>query len=121
MLLGALYGMPTAQAVFKLPIVFLPYRLGPLVSGLFLTAVTTGKMGFRTLFSRLLRWWVNWRWYAAARLTAPLLALSLLLIFSFVNPDYLPAVLTADEKGSLLLSGRIKTGSDQFSSRWNSS
>ena len=107
LLLGAPSGIPAPQEVFqkRYPIVFLPYLLGPLVSGLFMIAVTSGKMGLQALFSRLLHWRISWRWYAAALLTAPLLTLVLLLIFSLFNPAYLPAIFTSGGKGTLLLTG----------------
>jgi membrane protease YdiL (CAAX protease family) len=107
LLLGAPSGMPAPQEVFeeRYPSVFLPYLLGPLVSGLFMIVLTSGKMGIQALFTRLLRWRVRWRWYAAALLTAPLLTLVLLLVFSLFNPAYLPAIFSSGEKGTLLLTG----------------
>jgi membrane protease YdiL (CAAX protease family) len=107
LILGAPHGMPTTQEQFErlYPIVFLPYLLGPLVSGLALTALVDGKAGFRELFSRLTKWRVNGRWYAIALLTAPLLAVSILLALSLVSPAFLPAIVTADDKLPLLLMG----------------
>jgi uncharacterized protein len=39
---------------------------GPLLAALVVTAVVDGRRGLRELGSRVLRWRVNWRWYAAA-------------------------------------------------------
>jgi uncharacterized protein len=40
--------------------------LGPSVAGILMTAIVSGKAGFRELFSRLRRWRVGARWYAVA-------------------------------------------------------
>lgn len=107
LLLGAPHGMPTTQEQFErlYPIVFLPYLLGPLVSGITLTAIVDGKAGFQELFSRLTKWRVSLRWYAIALLTAPFLAVAILLALSLVSPAFLPAIFTADDKLALLLMG----------------
>lgn len=104
LILGAPHGMPTTQEQFKrlYPIVFLPYLLGPLVSGIVLTALEDGKAGFRNLFSRLIAWRVNVRWYVIALLTAPLLTVAILLVLSLVSPAFLPAIFTADDKLAFL-------------------
>lgn len=107
LILGAPHGMPTTQEQFErlYPIVFLPYLLGPLVSGIALTAIVDGKAGFQELFSRLTKWRVNVRWYTIALLTAPFLAVAILLALSLVSPAFLPAIFTADDKLALLMMG----------------
>jgi membrane protease YdiL (CAAX protease family) len=107
LILGAPHGMPTTSEQFEelYPIVFLPYLLGPVISGMLLTALVDGRAGFRELLSRLLRWRVNGRWYALALLIAPLLALLILLPLSLISPDFLPGIVTADDKLALLLMG----------------
>ncbi len=62
-------------------------------------------MGYRELLSRLLRWRVGARWYAAALLTAPLMMTATLLALSRLSPEFLPAILTADDNASPLLLG----------------
>lgn len=107
LILAAPYGFPTTQAKFEAnyPLVFIPYLLGPLLSCLILTGITRGKIGFRELWIRIIRWRVSIRWYAAALLTAPLLTLVLLLIFSRFSRAYLPAIFTVENPASLLLTG----------------
>ena len=39
---------------------------GPLIAAIVITAVVDGRRGLRELGSRIIRWRVNWRWYAAA-------------------------------------------------------
>src|SRR3954471_10273271 len=39
---------------------------GPLLSALIVIAITMGWAGLRELGSRMIRWRVGWRWYAAA-------------------------------------------------------
>jgi membrane protease YdiL (CAAX protease family) len=79
--------------------------LGPSVAGLLMTAFVGGKAGLIELRSRLLRWRVGVRWYAVALLTAPLVTIPTMLALSLSSPAYLPTILTADDKASLVLSG----------------
>ena len=79
--------------------------LGPSVAGVLMTALVDGRSGLSELVSRLRRWRVGWRWYAVALLTAPLVTTTTLLVLSLTSPAFLPAIITADDKGSLVLSG----------------
>jgi membrane protease YdiL (CAAX protease family) len=45
------------------------------------------------------------RWYAVALLTAPLVTILTLLALSLTSPAFVPPIITADDKASLLLSG----------------
>ena len=45
------------------------------------------------------------RWYAVALLTAPLVTILTLLALSLTSPAFVPAIITAEDKASLLLSG----------------
>lgn len=45
--------------------------LGPIGSALLVTALVDGRPGLRRWTGRLLRWRVNWRWYAVTLLTVP--------------------------------------------------
>lgn len=74
--------------------------LGPSIAGVFLTGLIYGRAGLRDLLSRLFRWRVGARWYTVALLTAPLLTTALLLALSLT-----PAIVTAADKASLLVSG----------------
>ena len=105
--LGAPHGMPTTHEQFQKlwPVVFLPYLLGPILSSFILTGIVDGRAGFRHLFSRLLRWRVNVRWYAVALLTAPVLTVVILSVLSLTSPVYRPAIFTAVDKFGLLLLG----------------
>jgi membrane protease YdiL (CAAX protease family) len=64
-------------------------------------------MGFRELLSRLLKWRVGAHWWAVALLTAPLLMTAVLFALSLTSPEYLPAIVTADDKASPLLLGIV--------------
>ena len=79
--------------------------LGPSVAGVLMTALVDGRSGLGELVSRLRRWRVGWRWYAVALLTAPLVTTTTLLVLALTSPAFLPAIITADDKASLLLSG----------------
>ena len=58
--------------------------LGPSAASILLTGLVSGRKGYRELVTRLLRWRVGIRWYAAALLTAPLAtAAALLLLWVF--------------------------------------
>src|SRR5215211_423172 len=83
----------------------LAWTAGPPVAGILLTGLVYGRAGFRNLLTRMTRWRVGARWYAAALLTAPLLVTATLLAFSLSSPEFLPRILTSDEKAALLLFG----------------
>lgn len=83
--------------------------LGPSLAGVLMTGMVEGRPGFRELLSRLRRWRVGVRWYAVAVLTAPLLTIAIFLALSRTSPAFLPGIITADDKASILLAG-IATG-----------
>jgi membrane protease YdiL (CAAX protease family) len=70
-----------------------------------MTALVAGRAGLRDLVSRLLTWRTGAGWYAVALLTAPLLQLGVLLALSLFSPGFLPAIVTASDKTSLLIMG----------------
>lgn len=78
---------------------------GPPVAGIVLTVLVSGKAGLRELLSRVLRWRVGARWYAVALVFAPLLQMAVLLGLSLRSPDFLPTIVTTDDRASLLLLG----------------
>jgi uncharacterized protein len=79
--------------------------VGPSVAGVLLTALLYGGAGLRELRSRLFKWRVGARWYAAALLTAPLSVTAALLALSLTSTEYLPGILTTSDKATLLLIG----------------
>ncbi len=109
LILGAPYGMPTTSERFVKvwPIVFAPYFLGPTIAGLLMTGLVSGRAGLRTLLSRLLRWRVGIRWYAVALLTSPLLVSLLLFLLSLGSNEYVPAIVTSDDRVGLLVMGLV--------------
>jgi uncharacterized protein len=79
--------------------------LGPGLAGILLTGLVEGRAGWHNLLMRLRRWRVGVRWYAVALLTAPLVTTVTLPAPSHTSPAFLPAIITAENKASLLLSG----------------
>jgi CAAX protease family protein len=79
--------------------------LGPSLAGVVLTGLVDGTAGWRNLLARLSRWRVGARWYAVALLTAPLVTILTLLALSLTSPTFVPAIITTEDKASLLLSG----------------
>ena len=108
-LLGAPHGFPADSADFARawPIVFIPFFLGPAISSIVLTRLVDGPDGIRRLLSRLAKWKVRARWYAISLLTAPLAASAILFALSLISPVYLPAIFTAKDKCSILLTGAM--------------
>jgi membrane protease YdiL (CAAX protease family) len=100
-------GFPAAreQSDRLFPFVLLALFAGPSVAGLVLTGLIYGRTGFRNLLARMTRWRVGAGWYAIALLTAPLLVTATLLGLSVSSPEFLPAIVTSNEKASLLLFG----------------
>ena len=70
-----------------------------------MTGLTGGKDGLRNLLARLVRWRVNIRWYAAALLATPLLALLLLLILSMFSPAFQPDIFHSENAPGTIFSG----------------
>jgi uncharacterized protein len=87
------------------PIAILAMVVGPSVAGILLTGLLYGRAGLRAFGSRLLRWRVGARWYAVALLTAPLVFTAVLLTLSLTSSEYLPGILTSDDKASVVLMG----------------
>ena len=87
------------------PFAFLAMLVGPSVAGVLLTGVVYRKPGFRDVFSRLLEWRVAPQWYAVALLTAPLLMTATLFALSLTSPVFLPGVVIASDKATVLLAG----------------
>ena len=79
--------------------------LGPSLAGVMMTVLEDGRAGGMDLLARLRRWRVGRRWYAVALLTAPLVTTTTLLVLALSSPAFLPAIITADDKASLLMSG----------------
>jgi membrane protease YdiL (CAAX protease family) len=86
-------------------LMYLAMLAGPSIAGIVLTSVVYGRAGLRDLASRLLRWRMDARWYAAALLIAPLAITVVLLTLTRISPDFLPRLFTSDDKGFLLQFG----------------
>ena len=71
------------------------------------TALAYGSAGLRDLGSRLFRWRVGARWYAVALLTVPVLMMTTLLALSLTSDAFIPAILTAEDRASLLVTGLV--------------
>jgi len=107
LVLGAPYGMPTTKEKFDevwLSVLML-YLLGPITAGLLLTGLLHGRAGLREVASRLVRWRVEVRWYGIALLTAPILVMVLLIALSLTSSDFLPDIVTVENKANLVLTG----------------
>jgi len=101
-------GLPAAnkeQFETLFPSAILAMVAGPSVAGILLTGLLYGRAGLRAFGSRLLRWRVGARWYAVALLTAPLVFTAVLLTLSLTSSEYLPGILTSDDKASVVLMG----------------
>lgn len=78
---------------------------GPSIAGILLTAIVYGGAGVHEFFIRARMWRVAGRWYAVALLTAPVVWTGTLLVFSIASPQFIPRVLTADDKAAVVLVG----------------
>lgn len=90
----------TAQAGL---LIYMAMLIGPTGAGLLLIAFVNGKTGLYNLLVRLVRWRVGLRWYAIALLTAPLSVAVAVLILLLFSKDYMPAIVTTDARGTMLL------------------
>jgi membrane protease YdiL (CAAX protease family) len=101
---GAIPGSGEQIERLTLP-VLLALFAGPSIGGIVMTGIASGRAGFRELLSRLLLWRVSLRWYAAAILFAPFLVTTVLVALALLSPAFIPAVVTADNKVTLVLFG----------------
>lgn len=104
-------GMPTTSKQFDVigPIALIPSLLGPTVVSLFLTGVIHGKAGFHEIKSRLFRWKINIKWYIFSILLVPALLFMILFILSQFSSDFIPKVVTEENKISFIIIG-VLTG-----------
>lgn len=102
-------GMPAQSQTFKeiAPIAMLPLVIGPTVVSLLLIGTISGRKGFRNLFSRLLTWKISIQLYLFALLFLPILASITLFILSQFSNDFLPQIITTDNKMNLLMTGLL--------------
>jgi membrane protease YdiL (CAAX protease family) len=78
---------------------------GPSVAGIVMTAIVSGRAGLRELLVRLGRWRVGAASWAAALLTGPVLVAAVLLGLSLYSPDFVPGLITTEDKLGLLVFG----------------
>jgi membrane protease YdiL (CAAX protease family) len=102
-------GIPGTKEQFEtlFPIALWAMLAGPSVSSILLTGLIHGRAGLRDFLSRLLKWRVGVRWYAAALLTAPLLMAAVLLTLSLLSPEFLPGIFTSNDKAAHVLFGIV--------------
>jgi membrane protease YdiL (CAAX protease family) len=107
LIVGGPGGIPgsSEQVETLMPLVLLALFAGPSVAGLLTIGLVAGRAGLHDLLSRLLRWRVGARWYAAALLSAPLMVTTVLLALSLFSPEFIPSIVTTDNKIALLLFG----------------
>jgi uncharacterized protein len=105
LVIGGPRGIPATPEQFDsmIMLVVLALMAGPSVAGLLLTGIIVGRAGYRELLSRLRRWRVAARWYAAALLAGPLVMLAIPLPLSLVFPDFLPGIIITDDRAALLI------------------
>lgn len=89
------------------PMVYVGMLLGPSIAGILMIGLTDGRAGYKSLFSRLGKWRVGIRWYLIALLLVPVTVFLILSLLSLSNPEYLPAIFTAENKTSLLITAII--------------
>jgi len=78
---------------------------GPFISGILMNFFMNGKEGLRDLLLRLMRWRVKGRWYAIAVFTGPLLVAVVLFGLSLFNQEFLPGIVTTEDKLGLIIFG----------------
>jgi len=70
-----------------------PNPLGPLVAGIIVTAIVSGRSGLREFFSRLVRWRVSVKWYAIVFGMPVLICLvAVVITLCFVHDSHVSAL-----------------------------
>jgi membrane protease YdiL (CAAX protease family) len=83
---------------------------GPFVAGIAMTYLVDGRTGLRDLFSRMLKWRVGLRWYAALLIFPGLILGVLWTLTAFVSPDFAPTFLAFGILAGLLAGFIEETG-----------
>lgn len=78
---------------------------GPFISGILMNFLVDGKEGLRNLFLRFLSWRTQGIWYAIAILTGPVIVAAVLFGLSIFNQDFLPGIITVEDKTGLIIFG----------------
>jgi hypothetical protein len=102
------YGSATSPA--DVPVTVLALVAGNSIFalvGILVITLAYGRVGLRDLGARLFRWRMGVRWYAVALLTAPLLMAAILFALSLTSKAFLPGIITAEDKASLLVAGLV--------------
>ena len=102
-------GFPISKVLIEAagPMVYVGMLIGPSAAGILMIGLVDGRTGYRTMRSRLRKWHVGIRWYAVALLTVPTLIISILSLLLRTSPEFLPAITTADDKITLLVTGVV--------------
>jgi membrane protease YdiL (CAAX protease family) len=90
-----------------LPLLYLSMLVGPSFAGVLMIGLIEGKNGYRRLLSGFLKWRVKIWWYIFALFTTPFLALMILLILSFLNPNFQFGFSNSDNIAALFINGII--------------
>lgn len=78
---------------------------GPSIAGVLTFGLVHGRAGLRELLTSVFRWRVGTRWYLVALLTAPVLMAAIIFALSLTSSAFVPAIVTADNRIGLLMSG----------------
>lgn len=96
-----------AQLAKMIPVMVMAMLAGPAVASILLTGISGGRVAYRDLLSRWIRWRMPIGLYAAALLTAPLVLMTVPLALSLRFPNFMPRILTESNKRSILLMGLV--------------
>lgn len=93
-------GLPTTQAQMDaVLIVAIPFFLiGPVTSGLLMTAIVDGRPGLQDLGARLRKWRLGAGWYGIAIFLPIVVVLGAALALSIFSPAFLPGIFTVEDK-----------------------
>lgn len=83
---------------------------GPFIAGIAMTYLVDGTTGLRDLFSRMLKWRVGLRWYAALLIFPGLILGVLWTLTAVVSPEFAPTFIVFGILGGLLAGFIEETG-----------
>lgn len=91
----------------RLPLLYVAMLAGPSVAGIGLSLWYNGRLGGSGLLARLIQWRIGWPWYVLVLLTAPLLALIILFVLSYFQPEFQPGLFRSSDPVGLALTGLL--------------
>lgn len=97
--------LSTERAITVGPLMYVAMLTGPFLASFLMTSMLDGKSGRKDLWKRLTQWKVEYKWYLKALFLIPLVSFIVLLLLSLYSSDFIPSLITTENKIGLIIQG----------------